>query len=90
MATPQPKDPQKPYGPVVVGDVEITVDKDACIGASACVAMAAHTYALDEDAKAVVLATADEDSEDAIIDAARACPVQAIKLRRVSTNESIV
>ncbi len=84
-----PRDPHNPYGPVVVGDIEITVDKDACIGASACIAMAAHTYALDGDGKAVVLDTAEEDTEDAIIDSMRACPVQAIKLKRVSTGDAI-
>ncbi len=84
-----PLDPQKPFGPAVVGDLEITVDKDGCIGASACVAMAAHTYAIDNDGKAVILDTATEDSEDAIIDSARACPVQAIKIKRVSTGEDI-
>ncbi len=85
-----PRDPQKPFGPVVVGDLEITVDKDVCIGASACIAMAAHTYALDNDGKAVILDSADQDSEEAIIDSARACPVQAIKIKRVSTGEEIV
>ena len=86
----QPHDPQNPYGPVTVGDLEITVDKDACIGASACIAMAAHTYALDADGKAVILDTADEDTEDMIIDSAHSCPVQAIKLKRVSTGDNLV
>ena len=85
----QPKNPAQPYGPATVGDLEITVDKDACIGASACIAMAAHTYALDSDGKAVILDTADQDTEDAIIDSARACPVQAIKLQRISTGETV-
>lgn len=84
-----PKDPQNPFGPAAVGDLEITVDKDACIGASACLAMAAHTYAIDGEGKAVILDTADQDTEDAIIDSMRACPVQAIKLKRVSTGEAI-
>ncbi len=84
------RDDSKPFGPVVVGDLEITVDPDACIGAGACVAMAAHTYALNDDGKAVVLDTADQDDEAAIIDSARACPVQAIKLKRVSDGSTIV
>ncbi len=84
-----PQDPQKPFGPVAIGDVEITVDKDTCIGAGACIAMAAHTYALNNDGKAVILDTATEDTEDMIIDSARSCPVQAIKLKRISTGEDI-
>ncbi len=86
----QPKDPNKPYGPVVVGDIEITVNADTCIGAGACIAMASQTYALDDDGKAVVLDSADADSEDAIIDSARSCPVQAISLKRVSDGSTIV
>ncbi len=84
------KDPSKPYGPVTVGDLELTLQEDTCIGASACVAMAAHTWAIDDNGKATILATADEDPEAAIIDSARACPVSAIKIKRVSTGEEIV
>jgi ferredoxin len=84
-----PKDPNQPYGPVAVGDLELTVDRDGCIGAAACLAMATHTYAINDEGKAIVLDTADQDTEDALIDSMRACPVQAIKLRRISTGEDI-
>lgn len=76
------KDPNQPSGPVTVGDIEITVDRDACIGASACIPAADKTYTIDDEGKAVVLATADENTEDDIVDGARACPVQAIKVTK--------
>jgi len=77
-----PKDKDNPSGPTSVGELEITVDRDACIGASACIPPAEKTFALDDEGKAVILASADEDQEDDIVDAARACPVLAIKVKK--------
>ena len=36
------------------------------------------TFALDESGKAAVLATADEEDTETLLNAARACPVAAI------------
>lgn len=72
------KDPSHPSGPVLVGKIKVHIDRDLCIGAATCAAIAHHTFDLDHDSKAVVLATADQDTEDAILDAARGCPVAAI------------
>jgi ferredoxin len=84
------KDETKPYGPANIGDLEVTLIEDTCIGATACVAMAAHTWAINNQGKAVILDTAEQDSESAIIDSARVCPVAAIKIKRISTGEQIV
>jgi len=59
--------------------MKIVVDRDACIGAASCVALASKTFALDEEGKVVVLAQ-DAEGREAIIEAARSCPVVAIKL----------
>jgi ferredoxin len=72
------KDPANPHGPVKVRGLTIKVEKDLCIGAATCAAIAPHTFELDKDAKAVVLQSADLDTDEAIIDAARGCPVAAI------------
>ncbi len=82
MSDEQLLDSEKPYGPLNVGELEIIVDRDACIGASACIPPADKTFALNDEGKAVILATASEDNEDDIIDAARACPVLAIKIKK--------
>lgn len=76
------QDQDNPSGPVTVGELEIIVDRDGCIGASACIPPADKTFALDDEGKAVVLATASEDDEADILDAARACPVLAIKVKK--------
>lgn len=76
------KDTNKPYGPVTKEDWEVFVDKDLCIGAGVCTAIAANTFELDDEGKAVILKGINEDSKDAIMDSARACPVAAIIIKQ--------
>lgn len=76
------KDEAKPAGPVTLKNGWIIeVDHNACIGSAPCVAMAPNTFALEDNGKASVLATADEDSQETILNAARACPVAAIRIK---------
>ena len=72
------KDPQNPSGPVMVRKLKVYVDRDLCIGAATCVAIAPQTFLLDSEAKAVILNTAEADTDETIIDAARGCPTAAI------------
>lgn len=72
------KDPANPSGPVTVGDWKIVVDRDLCIGAGTCVAMAMKTFAMDAENKAVILKTIDEETKEMIMEGARACPVAAV------------
>lgn len=58
----------------------MTIDRSVCIGASTCVALAPKAYALDSEAKATYLDTVDQESDEALIDAAKGCPVGAIKI----------
>jgi ferredoxin len=76
------KDESKPSGPVTLANgFTVEVDRNVCIGAAPCTAMAPNTFGLDDEGKAVVLATADQDSTDTILNAARACPVAAIIIK---------
>lgn len=72
------KDPQKPSGPVTVRNLKIWVDRDLCIGAATCVAIAPKTFIMDSQAKAIILDSADQDTDETIIDAAKGCPTAAI------------
>lgn len=72
------KDPQNASGPVTVRKLKFWVDRDLCIGAATCVAIAPNTYLLDSDAKAIILDTTDQDTDEILIDAARGCPTAAI------------
>ena len=67
-----------PSGPRKIGKITITVDRNLCIGAASCVAVAPKTFALDNEAKAIILDTAIEESFETIMDSAKSCPVAAI------------
>lgn len=75
---PKLMDPKNPSGPVTVRNLKFHVDRDLCIGAATCVAIAPSTFLMDSEAKAIILDTAIADSNDTIIDAARGCPTAAI------------
>jgi len=69
---------------------KVKVDRDLCIGAASCVAVAPKTYELDGEGKAVMLKkdeskTSDwtfyddiNDIPDNILNGARSCPVDAV------------
>lgn len=84
---PKLKDPQNPSGPATVRDLKFHVDRDLCIGAATCVAIAPHTFVMDSEAKAIILDTADQDSNETIIDAARGCPTAAIIVEDTDGNK---
>jgi len=79
MSDDQPlKDQSNPSGPVTVRDLKFHVDRDLCIGAATCVAIAPQTFMMDSEAKAIIIDTAESDTNETIIDAARGCPTAAI------------
>lgn len=78
------KDAAKPSGPVVVGKLQISVDRDLCIGSGTCAAIAEKAFALDAESKSVILDSADTESVNAIVDAAKGCPVVAILIKDAS------
>ena len=65
---------------------KITIDRNLCIGAASCVALAMKTFALDEENKATVL-EGDGDPPEAIRLAAESCPTKAIVLVDSETGE---
>lgn len=71
-------DEKNPSGPVKVKNLKFWVDRNLCIGAATCVAVAPKTFNLDSEAKAIILSSVVEDTAEVIIEAAKACPVAAI------------
>lgn len=59
------------------------IDRDLCIGAATCTVIAPKAWALDDEAKAIILPSAAEESDEILVEAAKACPVLAI----IITNE---
>ena len=72
------KDSKNPSGPVIIHKYKVWVDRELCIGAATCIAVAPNTFELDNEAKAVVLETADKDTIETIIESAKACPGAAV------------
>ena len=54
------------------------IDRDLCIGAATCIALAPKAWALDDEAKAIILDTSEEETDEALLEAAKGCPVMAI------------
>ena len=65
---------------------KIKIDRDLCIGAASCVALAMKTFALDAENKAIVLA-GEGDAPDLVKLAAESCPTKAIILVDEKTGE---
>lgn len=57
----------------------IYIDRDLCIGAASCIAIAPAVFALDEENKAVVINEKGADNETILL-AAQSCPTKAIIL----------
>jgi len=72
------KDPANPSGPVSYKNWKIHIDRDMCIGAATCVAIAPKAFNLDSEAKSIILSSVEEEDETMILDGARGCPTAAI------------
>lgn len=59
--------------------MKIEVDREVCISAGDCVKIAPNTFELDAEGKSVVK-NASGDSLEKVLEAAKSCPVAAIKV----------
>ncbi|MFZ5535828.1 MAG: ferredoxin [Patescibacteria group bacterium] len=73
-------DPNDPKVVRKIRNLTMRIDRDLCIGAATCVALAPKAWALDDEAKAIILDTSSEETDDALLEAAKGCPVMAIFL----------
>lgn len=68
--------------------LKIIIDREECIGDSACEADAPNTFAMDDDNKAIVVDPQGDDME-CIQAAAEACPVECIRLIDEATGQTV-
>ncbi len=68
--------------------MKVIVDRDLCIGAAPCVAIAGSVFQLDDEGKAIVIDAHAADDETIKL-AAEACPVRAIILCDEETGKQI-
>ncbi|MCL5004244.1 MAG: ferredoxin [Patescibacteria group bacterium] len=67
---------------------DIYVDRELCIGAATCFAVAPKTFKIDEENKAVVTESGHEDDQT-ILEAAQSCPVSAIILKLKESGKQV-
>lgn len=58
----------------------VVVDRDLCIGAGTCIAVAPEAFELDSEAKAIMKDTWPEIDDETLKAAAESCPVLAVYL----------
>lgn len=73
---------------LVTKKYKIKIDRNLCIGAASCVALAMKTFALDSENKAIVL-EGEGDPPEAIRLAAESCPTKSIILEDPQTGQQI-
>lgn len=72
-----PDEQKKPPEAKVLKIGKIVVDRDLCIGAASCIAVAPGVFELDSENKAIVYNDKGADAETILL-AAKSCPTQAI------------
>ena len=65
-----------------MGRIEASVDGDVCISSGRCIESAPGYFVFDDDELATVADGAEPPNEAALVRIARACPSEAITLRR--------
>ncbi len=92
LLTDQPKAPRLPgtYGDedfaARADGYRIRVDRDLCIGAASCVALAPEIFQLDNDGIAIIT-DADGATVEALLEAAKSCPTNAIIIEDPAGNQ---
>lgn len=59
---------------------QLVIDRELCIGAASCIAVAPKAFDLDNEAKVIILPTLADETDETLLDAARSCPVSAIRI----------
>jgi ferredoxin len=72
-----------------MSDLNINVDRDACVACDLCNETAPNTFEIDDEAK-VRVKDPKGDPRDTIISAAESCPVNAIIVLDAATGEKLV
>jgi ferredoxin len=67
-----------------IRSLTMKIDRNLCIGAATCIAIAPKAWALDNEAKAIILDTAQDETDETLLAAAKGCPVAAIILTDAS------
>ena len=70
------------------GKYKVEVIREKCISAASCVAIAPHTFKLDEENLAIIIDQYGEDDQTRLL-AAQSCPTAAIIVTDTETGEQV-
>ena len=68
--------------------LKIVVDEETCIGDGLCAQEAPETFEMNDEDKAVII-DPDGNDRETVLDAARACPVDAITVTDEETGDQL-
>lgn len=71
-----------------IGDLRIVIERDLCVGFAQCVDVAEEAFAVDDD-DAVTFVEPEEVERERLIQACKACPVEALKVFDPDGNQLI-
>lgn len=71
-----------------IGKYEVKVIREKCIGAASCVALAPHTFDLDEEDIAIIINQHGDSDDDRLL-AAQSCPTMAIIVTDTTTGQQV-
>jgi len=63
-----------------MGDYKVKVSRDKCIGAASCVAVTPKAFKMDDEQKAVILDSVNEETNEKLVLSAQSCPTAAIEI----------
>ena len=72
----------------MVGKLTVTVNHDICVGNAMCPRTAPKVFALNSDRQSVVI-DPNGEGQEAVLEAAEACPVSAIVVADSETGQQI-
>lgn len=65
-----------------VGDVDVTIEREMCIGSGACVKVAPELYEIDDESLVAFRADAQDPGEKVVVESAQVCPVEALIVKK--------
>jgi ferredoxin len=68
--------------------ITVRIDRERCVGAAMCVAVAPDTFMIDAEGKAVVIIHSAEEAQR-VRQAAEECPAGAVILEDADTHEQV-
>jgi ferredoxin len=71
-----------------LGDIRIIIERDLCVGFAQCVDVAEDAFAIDDD-EMVNFRNPEQTDRDRLIEACRACPVEALRVLDQDGNQLV-